>query len=153
MLEVCNKFSFEQKVDFPTRLENTLDILLLSDPSKLISIQPAPPIGDHDLVIADFDLCLKKKPRSKHTVFMWHKADNQGLCDYVREQLSLHTFDDKKDIEENWNIFKEILIQSRDIFVPSRITTSRHNLPWYNRTLRQMCNKNQRLYNKARKTK
>ena len=45
------------------------------------------------------------------------------------------------------------MLESRDKFVPSRLTTSRHNLPWYNQSLRRLSNKNQRLYNKARKSK
>ena len=32
------------------------------------------------------------------------------------------------------------------------MTTSRHNLPWYNRKLRRLGNKKQRLYNKAKKS-
>ena len=34
LLEICSEFNLIQKVDFATRNQNTLDILLTSDPSK-----------------------------------------------------------------------------------------------------------------------
>ena len=40
-----------------------------------------------------------------------------------------------------------------DKFVPHRLSTSRHNLPWFNQKLRRLAKKKQRLYNKAKKTK
>ena len=43
LLKICDNLNLEQKVNFPPRLDNTLDILLTSDPSKLVNIQPAPP--------------------------------------------------------------------------------------------------------------
>ena len=56
-------------------------------------------------------------------------------------------------MEENWTSFKNILLEARDKFVPHRLSTSRHNLPWYTQNLRRQCNKKQRLYNKSKKTK
>ena len=56
------------------------------------------------------------------------------------------------NLEENWSNLKNTLLEARDKFVPSRLTTTRHNLPWYNQTLRRLGNKKQRLYNKARKS-
>ena len=37
--------------------------------------------------------------------------------------------------------------------MPHRLSTSRHNLPWYNQRLRKLGNKKQRLYNKSKKSK
>ena len=61
MLRICNDFNLIQKVNFTTREENTLDLLLTSDPSKLINIEPGPPIADHDTVIADINFEIKNK--------------------------------------------------------------------------------------------
>ena len=56
MLRIADSFNLIKKVHFTTRLQNTLDLLLTTDPSKLINIQPAPPLADHDAVVADFYL-------------------------------------------------------------------------------------------------
>ena len=153
MLMLCDKFNLTQKVDFPTRGENTLDLFLSSDPSKVISVKSAPPMADHNIVISDVDLCIKKKPQSQHIIYKWNKADIEGMNKFVEIRLSQKPFQIDSDIEDNWNNFKEILLEARDKFVPHRMSTSRHNLPWYTQNLRRLCNKKQRLYNKANKSK
>ena len=153
MLILCANYKLTQKVNFATRGENTLDLFLLSDPSKLIDINPAPPLADHDLVIADFDFEVKKKPKSQHVIYNWNKTNINGLNNYVESKLNEQAFKDDNDIEFNWNNFKNILIEARDKYVPHRMSTSRYNIPWYNKQLRRLCNKKQRLYNKARKSK
>ena len=60
---------------------------------------------------------------------------------------------DEEDIENNWKQFKSIIIEARDQHVPHKLSTTRHNLPWYNQKLRKLGNKKQRLYNKSRKSK
>jgi hypothetical protein len=40
-----------------------------------------------------------------------------------------------------------------DKFIPSKITSTRHNLPWLNTKLKRMIKKKQRMYNKAKKSK
>ena len=53
-------------MNFPTRGENTSDILLSSDPSRVINVEPTSPLADHELVISDFDLCQEKTPISTY---------------------------------------------------------------------------------------
>ena len=151
MLEICDNFNLIQKVDFPTRLDNTLDILLTSDPAKIVNIYPADPLADHDGIVAEFDFCVKKKTKSQHKIYIWNKADTKGLCEHVNKKLNEQNF--SNNIAVNWSNFKNILLYARDKFVPHRFTTTRYNLPWYHQNLRRLCNKKQRLYNKARKTK
>ena len=40
-----------------------------------------------------------------------------------------------------------------DACIPTKMTSSRDNMPWFNNTLKRMCKKKQRLFNKAKKTK
>ena len=35
-------------------------------------------------------------------------------------------------------------------YVPVRLTTSRYNLPWFNKDLKKMCKRKKRLYKKAK---
>ena len=63
-------------------------------------MEPAPPLSDHVVVIADFDLCVRKKPKSQHIIYKWDKCDSEGIQNYVEEQLSKKSFADNKDIED-----------------------------------------------------
>ena len=132
-------------------MDNTLDVLLTSQPSSVIKIRPAAPLSDHDTVIADLDLCLRKKPTSQRLIYNWKKADTVSLCNEVSRKLSEFKILEN-DVDRNWNGLKNILIVARDNHVPHRMTTSRHNLPWYHQNLRRLGNKKQRLYNKAKRS-
>ena len=39
-----------------------------------------------------------------------------------------------------------------DAHIPTKMSTTRFNVPWFNGTLKRMCKKKQRLYNKAKKS-
>ena len=57
-----------------------------------------------------------------------------------------------KSVEEKWNDLECQLQYIMDTFIPHRTTSSRHNLPWFNRSLKRLVKAKQRLYNKARKS-
>ena len=49
--------------------------------------------------------------------------------------------------------FKNFLTQTIEKHVPSKILrSSQHRLPWINQSIRRMCRKKQRLYNKAKRS-
>ena len=60
-IENCNDFNLEQKVNFPTRQDDTLDIFCTNEPAKVVSIKASPPLSDHDGLVVDLDLHAKQK--------------------------------------------------------------------------------------------
>ena len=142
LLRICDTFNLEQKVNFSTRGNNTLDLFLTSEPSKVTKIRPSDPLSDHDLIVADLDLCLKKKPNSQHLIYNWKKADTNNISREVMDKMTDFTLDEA-NIDKNWENFRNILLEARDKYVPSRKSTSRHNLPWYHQELRRLGNKKQ----------
>ena len=58
-LNIALDLSLEQVVNFPTRQENTLDLVFMSHPSYKVRCKPLPPVGfksAHDVVLPDSDL-------------------------------------------------------------------------------------------------
>ena len=74
------------------------------------------------------------------------KAD---LSNFVDESLECF---DNKTVEENWSCFKHNLSSLMDTYIPSKLSSTRFNAPWFNRTLHKMRRKQQRLYNKAKQS-
>lgn len=66
-LDLAHDLSLEQMVDFPTRYENTLDLVLTSHPAFMTCCKPLPPIGDHDIVLYDssHQVVRTRPPRRK----------------------------------------------------------------------------------------
>ena len=60
-----------QLVTFPTRAQNTLDLLFTTHPDSFLSCYPAPGLNDYDAVLATFQIpnpMIKKAPR---TVYLY----------------------------------------------------------------------------------
>ena len=57
------------------------------------------------------------------------------------------------DINTKWNALKKQLNDIMDSCIPTKMTTTRHNVPRINRTLIRLTRKKQRLFNKAKKKK
>ena len=57
-----------------------------------------------------------------------------------------------ESVDAKWNMFQHRLTGIMDSCIPHKFTTSRHNLPWFNRSLRRQTRLKQRLYNRAKKS-
>ena len=151
MIEICSDFNLTQHVNFSTRLNNTLDLFLTTEPATVANIRPLPPISDHDLIVTDLKLNVKTKPKSQRVIYLWNKANMENLTKEVSDKLQNYTWDED-DIDNNWNFLRNTLLEAQEKHVPHKLTSTRHNLPWYNKKLRRLSNKKHRLYKKAKKS-
>lgn len=110
------------------------------------SIKVVPGISDHEMVNFNLKLKCKRKRIPKRMVFLRKKANSQQMEEDILN-FSDHYFLNLSDssVNEKWSAIKEAN-------VPSKITSSRYNLPWFNRSHRRMSRKKQRLYNTAKKS-
>ena len=125
---------FSQLVNFNTRYNSLLDVVLTDDNLIVSNLDSHPPIGLSDHVIIEFDVVLTFKVysdpnanynyKSKH---LWHDADYDSMsmylscidwssvCCYNPSALSL------------WNAFSDILSTAVSLFVPIRHPTRSTN--------------------------
>ena len=142
-------------VDFPTRQDNTLDLVLTSHPGFKIRCKPLPPIGpksDHDIVLFDTSHQPYRARPTRRKIFLWKKADLDGLRSTVAEasRSFLSTLFD--DIEVMWTAVKTTITSALDKHVPTKLTSTRHTHPWVNTNLRRLMRRKQRAHRKAKQT-
>ena len=67
LIDIMNEYNLEQPVHFPTRENNTLDLLLTSLPGQFQDIHSADKLSDHDIVAGTLKVVFPaiKKPRRK----------------------------------------------------------------------------------------
>lgn len=53
-------------------------------------------------------------------------------------------------VDEKWSCFEDNIHRIMDSCIPSKWTSSRYNLPWFNHSLKRLARRKQRLYNKAK---
>ena len=70
-----------QLVDFPTRCNNTLDLVLTNIPDKVINIQGFDDIitTDHTLISFDVDFKIIRKPKVKRSMYNFKRGNWHGL--------------------------------------------------------------------------
>lgn len=145
----------EQIVDFPTRGDNTLDLILTTHPSFKHRCKPIPSIGnsDHDIVLLDV-ACKATRPKPpRRKILLWKKAD----INKIQEDIATYgnTFMEKSfdNINSMWTDFKDKIHSIMEHRVPTKTTKPRHSNPWINTRIRRKITQKNRAHSKARKTR
>ncbi|KAI8484647.1 hypothetical protein Bbelb_375880 [Branchiostoma belcheri] len=153
LLNLMDNHGLFQTVQEPTRNGNLLDLVLVNNPNIIEKTTVVPGISDHDMVLVDVNLALKQNRKPKRKVYIRTKADEpaikKDLTDYA---TNFHKRTQDMSVTQKWSDFKDKMKDTMNKHIPSKITSSRYNLPWFNRNLRRHCREKQRLYNKAKKT-
>ena len=64
-----------QIVDFPTRIDRTLDLFLSNRPSLVSKCSPLPGVSDHEMVLVVSDIRAKRQKPVPRKILLWKKAD------------------------------------------------------------------------------
>ena len=138
----------------PTREDHILDLMLTNNPSIIKSVHILPGFSDHEVVLSDSNLApsyARKLPRKIHLFSKANWAEvRQKISDFSATYFNTMS---ELDINTKWNTLKKQLNDIMDSCIPTKMTTTRHNVPWINRTLIRLTRNKQRLFNKAKKKK
>ena len=107
----------------------------------------------HSIVLADCDpkATINKKPPRK--VHQWSKADWQLIKEqtviFAKQFLALAL---TRTVKENYTVFIEYMEGILAVNIPSKLSNSRHNLPWMNINFKRLIRKKGRRFKKAKKS-
>ena len=158
LLDLLRSCNLDQIVDFPTRINNTLEIMLTNRPTLVHKITPYPGLSDHDSIVqSEIDCNAQIRRPIPRKIHLWHKlsdSDLSNIQNYVRDQTKSLTENYSPDspVEELWLKIKQISDHVLQNFVPSMMTSPRFSLPWIDRKCKRLSKRKQRAYNKARRT-
>ena len=140
----------DQVVNFPTRLDNTLDLFLTNRPSCINKCQPIPGISDHEIVFVDTDIKPRRRKPVKRKIFLWDKADMNVLHEEGNKMMQefVSKFDSSSSVTEMWDYIESKLANILEL-VPSKFTSTRFNQPWVTRKVKQLSRQKQCAYSKA----
>ena len=155
-LDFLMENSLSQLVDFITRpISNSiLDLLTTTSPQLIENLQGVPGISDHLIVTFHINMKPKMQPKPPRKIYSFQKADTNVLKQKVEEfsQIFLDSNPEKNTVNQNWETIRNSLQTIMDSTVPSKMSSTKRNLPWINNDLKRKMRKRDQLYKKARKT-
>ena len=155
-LDIASDLGLEQMVSFPTRGDNTLDLIFTSHPSYQERCKPLPPISaksDHDIVLFDTAHQPVRARPKRRTIYLWKKADIDGIVKSLTAYGERFFNSSFTSVNSMWQDIKGAIDQAITDHVPTKRTPARHTHPWIDTRIRRATRRKNRAYYKARKTK
>ena len=157
LVDTMQDYHLHQLVDKPMRTtrttSNILDLLFTSKPSLAQTLDIIPGLSDHDIVTTKllFKAYINKsKPRE---VFAFKRGNSENFlhdlaseCENFLSSIIINM----PSVEQMWVAFKEMLMRNAKNHFAVKIIKSFNSNPWFDRSIRRMVRKKQRLYNLAK---
>ena len=141
-------YNLEQVVDKPTRGNKILDLFFTTNSTLIGSVEVKPAMGDHGCVEIQTLVSPRLARPIKRKILLYSKGNfrdmKSDLLDFSSAYLS-HFYE--RSLQENWDILKNKLSTLMEKYIPAKMSSSRHNLPWFTSSLKKLNRKVQRLYN------
>ena len=145
----------EQMVSSPTRLNNTLDLLLTNAPQLVPRVEVVPGLSDHDIPFCEFNVHSQKIKQIKRPIKLFNKADWEGMRGAMQ---TLHTelvSDQCRDLttEDLWSKFRSAYETAVETFIPTKTAGSKDNKPWITAEIKKKSKRLLRVHKKKLKRK
>ena len=139
----------------PSRASSTeayLDLLFTNKPALIKKVSVIPGLSDHSTVIIDTFLHIQSNKKTPRKINQWSRANWEEMKREVRDyqEQYLNTALSQSAEQRNQSL-TEFITQLISKHVPQKLASICRNVPCMTRSLRRMCRKKQRLYNKASK--
>ena len=139
LLDFTIEHGLEQLVKKPTRGENILDLVLTNNVNLVIGVSVEPGLSDHSIVKVNLDLKLKRRKPNRRKVYLRHKADETGIKnDIFNFQVKYAEEMGQASVQEKWDAIEKEIKATMDRHVPSKMSSHRHDLPWFDRRHRRL---------------
>ena len=149
----CQDAFLSQHVHSPTRYlpnqrPSVLDLVFTDDPDMIETVNHLPPIGHSDHECLFWSLVYACSPTLSdrpHVRWEYHKGAYDEMIAHLDQVQWESLF--KEDIDQNWKIFKELLLQARDKFIPHRTVSANKMKPlWWNKSIGKAIKQKHKLF-------
>ena len=137
------------------RAGNTLDLLLTNIPDKIKNItildSDEACLSDHFGILLSIEFPVVRKKSPKNKVYNYNKANWMEL-NYDLKHIDWDSYVGANDPHIFWPIFKAILLNLCDKYIPRRNVKSEFQPPWYDSECDKILRDNERWRKRARET-
>jgi len=160
MFDFVLTHGYSQLVDFPTRENNILDVILTDDDCVVTTVKSCPPIGYSDHVAIEFTMTLTSGDRNvpdgsyDKCRYLLHIGDCDNMISYLLTVDWNAVLCYNTSAEQMWKAFIQVLWSAVDQYVPSRTCTGDRkdgnipSKPMKSHKLRKCAARKRKLWNK-----
>ena len=152
-IDLLHDHGLTQLVQKPTRLDNTLDLMITNNPTRIIRTEILPGISDHDAVLTELDISPTKVTQPKRDIPLYKKADWEALKAHVDTlNTKIQTDAENHPVETLWTTFRSGLEDGINQFIPHKTISPKYHLPWLTPSIRHLTHKKDRAYRAMKKS-
>lgn len=150
-------FSLVQLITHPTRRSatsaNILDLVFTNNPDIFSEITHLDGLSDHDVLTGSVRIFPNKRKTTNKQIRCYNRGDydsiNNEFLSFSNKFLEGYL---SRSVEDNWLMFRNVLTNLINRFIPLITIKTVNTAPWYNQQLRRLNNRKKRLYRHANKT-
>jgi len=152
-LENIVSLNLEQMVKIPTRNNNILDLLLTNVPSLVHNVKSLPSLGnsDHDIIFHEFNINRGRPVQPQRKIPCYKKANWSKIKSELNDFHSKFRECKHTDPNSAWTDFKTEFHRLCDLYIPTKMTKHRQNLPWVTMDILRQIRKRDKMYARLKK--
>ena len=140
LVELISDHKLEQVVHFPTRGQNTLDLIITSLPGQFLDIHSPDRLSDHDIVTGTLKIVIPPIKKPKRKVYKYQKGDYESMksdaLKFAKEKY-FNGYSGTRSVQENFNLITFFIQDSADKHIPSKTSRSVSSVPWLTPEIRR----------------
>ena len=149
IIESLDDNGLQQVINFPTRGQNTLDLICTNVPGRIGNQESLPGISDHHIVSCTINITPLRRLQTPRWIKKYGQANWTGISKDLENLLSKIRQDpNNQDVETLWRIFKESLTASIDNHIPKKKTKKIRKLPYITPEIEKLIRRRNRIYKK-----
>ena len=145
LLEIVQDHCLSQIVNFHTREDKTLDLLLTNSPSPMNQVKGMPPIGkaDHDIVYIAYDIKAKRTQQAPRKIYLYKRADMDSLRHHLTcfKDSFLSSDHSHLSVNDMWVSFMSEVLAAIERFIPSKMTKTKYSLQGIDNSIKRLIKK------------
>ena len=133
LVDIMNDHGLEQLVNFPTREENALGLILTLLPGQFNEEHSPDKMNDYDIVAGTLKAFIPPRKKPWRKVYLYQKGDfdsmRQDSSNFAKDKYFSGHSGPRSD-QENFNLTTSLIHEAVDKYIPSKTSRSVALVPW-----------------------
>ena len=154
-MDIMNDHGLEQLVNFPTREENMLDLILTSLPEQFQEVHSPDKLRDYDTVAGTLKVFIPPRKKPQHKVYLCQKGDFDSMrrdsSNFAKDKY-FNGHSGSRSVQKKFNLITSFIQKTVDIYIPFKTRRLVATVPWITSETERNIRKRNKTHAKAKKT-